>query len=107
MSVGLAAILLVLVLLVAFAAATFFRHALTALAVLVAIPVGLVLRAFMGTSHAVLEIGLIVVFAAVIHTISDTLRLLRTAKRNERRRRLALAARRASARDSRRSRIAA
>jgi hypothetical protein len=107
MSVGLAAILLVLVLLVALAAASFLRHKLTALAVLVAIPVGLVLRAVMGTSHAVLAIGLLVVSAAVIHTIGDTLRLLRTAKRNERRRRLALAARRASARDSDRSRIAA
>jgi hypothetical protein len=107
MSVGLAAILLVLVALVALAAASFLRHKLTALAVLVAIPVGLVLRAFMGTGHAVLAIGLLVVFAAVIQTITDTLGLLRNARRDERRRRLALAARRASARDSRRSRIAA
>src|SRR6266568_263171 len=107
MSVGIAAILLVLVLLVAVAVASFFRHTLTALTVLVAIPLWLVLQAFIGASSAVFAIGLVAVFAALIHTISDTLRQLRTAKRTLRKPRPTLAERRASARRSDRSRIAA
>lgn len=58
MSAGVAAILLVLVVLVAFAVASFFRHTLAALTVLVAIPAGLLLRVFMGTTHPALAIGL-------------------------------------------------
>lgn len=107
MSVGIAAIFFVLVVLVGLAVASFFRHPLAALTVVVAIPVGLVLREFMGTSYAVFAIALLAVFAAVIHTISDTLRLLRTAKRIEREPLPALAERRASTRRSGRSRIAA
>ena len=42
------------------------RLPLAALTVVVAIPVGLVLRAFVGTSYAVLAIALLAVFAAVI-----------------------------------------
>jgi hypothetical protein len=107
MSVAVAAIVLVLVVLVALAVASFFRHTLTALMLLVAIPLGLVLHAVMGTSYTVFAIGLLAVFAAVIHTISDTLRLLRTAKRTGRRAPHAPAARGASTRRSDRSRIAA
>src|SRR5439155_15542526 len=104
MSVGIAALLLVLVVLVALAVASFFRHTLAALTVLVAIPVGLVLRASIGTSYAVFAIALLAVFATVIHTISDTLRLLRSAKRTRRRAPPALAERGASTRRSDRSR---
>ncbi len=75
--------------------------------VLVAIPVGLVLRAVMGTGNTVLTIGLLAAFAAVIHTISDTLRLLRTTKQTGRRARPELAEHGASTRRSDRSRIAA
>ena len=107
MSVGVAVFFLVLVVLVALAVASFFRHALTALMLLVAIPVGLVLHAFMGTSYTVFAIGLLAVFAAVIHTISDTLRLLRTTKRTSRRAPPELGERGASTRRSDRSRIAA
>jgi predicted membrane protein len=107
MSVGIAAIFLVLVVLVALAVTSFFRHTLTALTVLVAIPTWLVLQAFMGTSYAVFAIALVAVFATVIHTISDTLRQLRTAKRTVREPPPALAERRASTRRSGRSRIAA
>jgi hypothetical protein len=107
MSVAVAVFFLVLVLLVALAVASFFRHALTALMVLVAIPVGLVLHAVMGTSYMVFAVGLLAVFAAVIHTISDTLRLLRTTKRTSRRVPPELAERSASTRRSDRSRIAA
>jgi hypothetical protein len=86
-SVGIAATFLVLVVLVALAVASFFRHTLTALMVFVAISVGLVLRAAMGTGYAVFAIALVTVFAAVIHTISDTLRLLRAESATARRRR--------------------
>jgi hypothetical protein len=101
------AFLLVLVVLVALAIASFFRHTLTALTVVVAIPVWLVLQAFMGAGYAVFAIGLLAVFAAVIHTIGDTIRLLRTAQRTNRRAPPALAERPASSRRSDRSRIAA
>ncbi len=107
MSVGIAAMLLVLVVIVALAVASFFRHTLTTLTVLVAIPAWLVLQAFMGASYAVFAIALLAVFAAVIHTIGDTIRLLRTAKRTTRRAPPALAERPASTRRSDRSRTAA
>jgi heme exporter protein D len=104
---GWAVTLLVLVTLVALAAASFFPNMLTALMVLVAIPIGLVLGAFIGAGYAVFAIGLLAVFAAVVHTISDTMRLLLTTKRRHRRRPPARAERGASTRRSDRSRIAA
>jgi len=107
MSVGIAAFLLVLLVLVALAVASFFRHALTVLMVFVAIPAWLVLQAFMGASYAVFTIALLAAFAAVIHTIGDTLRLMRTAKRTDRRAPPVLDERRASNQSSDRSRIAA
>jgi len=99
--------LLALVTLVALAAASFFHNMLTALTVLVAIPVALVLHTFMGTTYTVFAIGLLAIFAAVVHTISDTMRLLLTAKRTRRRVPPALAERDASTRRPDRSRIAA
>jgi hypothetical protein len=107
MSIGMAAFLLVLVVLVALAAVSFLRHTLAAVAVLVAVPAGLVLNALMGATYAFFAIALAVVFVAVIHTIGDTLRLLRNARRTDRRIPPALAERRESARSSARSRIAA
>jgi hypothetical protein len=107
MSIGMAAFLLVLVVLVALAVASFFRHTLAALTVFVAIPAGLLLRVFLGTTHTVLVIGLGAVIVALIHTIGDTLRVLRTAKRTQRRPMPAHGERGASTRRSGRSRIAA
>src|SRR5437899_1801560 len=107
MSVGIAAFLLVLVVLVALAVASFFRHTLAALTALVGIPVWLVLQALIGIGYAVLAIGLLVVFTAVIHTISDTLRLLQGAKRIDRRAPPAFEEGRASTRHRDGSRIAA
>jgi ABC-type multidrug transport system fused ATPase/permease subunit len=107
MSVAMAAFLLVLIALVVLAAASFFRHSLTALAVLVAIPVGLVLQALIGIGSAVAVMGLLVVAGAVLHTIGETLRLLRAAKRTDRRVPPVIAERSASTRRSDRSRIAA
>jgi uncharacterized membrane protein YqjE len=106
MSVAMATFLLVLIVLVALAIASFFRHTLTALMVLVAIPVAVVLNGLIGTTYAVFTIGLVAVFAALIHTIGDTLRQLRGAKRI-REHRPALVEPRTSTRSSDRSRIAA
>jgi hypothetical protein len=106
-SVGIAAFLLVLLVLVALAVASFFRHPLAALMVLVAIPAWLVLQAYMGASYSAFTIALVAAFAAVIHTIGDTLRLMRTAKRTDRRASPVLAERRAPTRHSDRSRKAA
>jgi xanthine/uracil permease len=107
MSVGMAAFLLVLVVLVVLALASFFRHTLAALTVLVAIPAGLLLRVFMGTTHAILMIGLAAVAIALIHTIGDTLRVLRTATLPDRRSANAIGERPTSTDRSDRSRIAA
>lgn len=81
MSAAWAVVLLVLVAVVALAVASFFQNTLAALGVLVAIPIGLLLHALMGTGFAVFAIGLLAVSVALLHTIGDTLRLLRTAKR--------------------------
>jgi hypothetical protein len=105
--VSVAAFLLVLVVLVVLAVASFFRHTLAALSVLVAIPVWLVLQALIGIGYAVLAIGLLAVFVAVIYTISDTLRLLRGAKQTDRRVPPAFEEGRASTRHRDGSRIAA
>jgi len=107
MSVGIAAFLLVLVVLVALAVASFFRHTLAALLVFFGIPFWLVLQALVGAGYALGLIGLLAVFVAVIHTISDTFRLMRGAKRIDRRAPPTLAERRASTRHSDRSRRAA
>ena len=107
MSVAMAAFLLVLVTLVACAAASLFRYGLAALLVLVTIPVAVVLHGFIGTTYAVFGIGLLAVFAAVIHTITDTMRLLLSAKRTGRRAPPALGEHSGSTRRSDRSRIAA
>jgi hypothetical protein len=106
-SVGIAALLLVLVVVVALAAASFFRHTLVALTLLVAIPIWLVLQALIGIGYAVFAIGLLAVFLAVIHTIGDTLRMMRAAKRTARRAPPVLADGRAPTRASDRSRVAA
>jgi hypothetical protein len=108
MSVGIAALLFVLIVLIAVAVASFFGHMLAVLVVLGAIPFGLVLQALGGTSYAVFGLVLLAVSAAAIHTVVDTFRLLGTAKRTERRYRPAPAERRRSTRRiSHRSRIAA
>ena len=62
---------------------------------------------FAGLGLAVFAIALLAVFAAVIHTIGDTIGLLRTAKRTNRRAPPALAERPGSTRRSDRSRTAA
>jgi hypothetical protein len=85
MSVGVAAFLLVLVVLVAFGAASFFQHKLAALLVLLGIPLVIVLTALVGAGSAVFAIGLLAIATLLIHTISDTLSRLRAANRAARR----------------------
>src|SRR5580765_2417517 len=85
MSPGLALFLLVLFVLVALAGASFFRHTLAVLVVFLALLLGLVLKAAFGTGVSVFAIGLLAAAIAVIHTIADTLRLLRATNRPTRR----------------------
>jgi hypothetical protein len=107
MSAGIAVSLLVLFVLVALAVASLFRHTLAALTVLVAIPAGVLLRVFMDTTHTVLTIGLAAVVVALMHTIGDTLKVLRTATLTDRRRPNPIVERQSPTGRSDRSRIAA
>ena len=107
MSPGLVLFLLVLFVLVALAGASFFRHTLAVLLVFLALPLGLVLKAAFGTGVSLFAIGLLAAAIAVIHTIADTLRLLRAANRPTRESSAALAQDRAEKSPSERSRIAA
>jgi hypothetical protein len=100
MSLGVALLLFVLFVLVAIAGASFFRHTLVVLVVL--------LQAAFGTGVSVFAVGLLAAVVAVIHTIADTLRLCRAAQRPRRRPARDLAApERAPRSQSDRSRIAA
>jgi hypothetical protein len=107
MTVGIAALLFVLIVPIAVAVASFFRHTLAVLAILGAIPFGLVLHALGGTGYAVFGLVLLAVSAAMIHTVVNTFRLLGTAKRTKRSSTPSLAERRRSGRRADRSRIAA
>jgi hypothetical protein len=86
-SPGLALFLVVLFVVVALAGASFFRHTVAVLLVFLALPLAAAI--------------------AVIHTIADTLRLLRAANRPTRESSPALARDRAEKSQSERSRIAA
>ena len=101
--IGMAVSVLVLVALVALAGASFFTNLLTAVLVSLGIPVAVLLHALVGTLYAAFAIAALAILAALIHTITDTLRLMREAKRTTRRRRQA----RAQRREADRSRIAA
>ncbi len=107
MSIGLAIFLLVLFVLVALACASFFRHTVTALFVLLALPLGLVLQALLGTGYTVIAIGMLSAAGALVHTIADTVRLLRAANRTSRRTSTRLAPHPEAAPQPDRSRIAA
>jgi fumarate reductase subunit D len=93
--------------LVALAGASFFRHPLAVLLLFLALPLGLLLGAAFGTGVSVFAIGLLAAVIAVIHTIADTLRLLRAANRPTRKSSPTLAHDRAEKSRSERSRIAA
>jgi hypothetical protein len=76
-------LLVVLVVVVALAGATFFEHRLTALLVLLAVPVGILLDAAYGIGVTFI-LGLSTVFSLLALTISDTSRQLRAASRPRR-----------------------
>lgn len=107
MSLGVALLLLVLFVIVALACASFFRHTLAALVVLLALPLGLLLQAAFGTGVSVFAIMLLAAVVALIYTIADTLRLCRAAQRPRRAPAPELARERAAKSRSDRSRIAA
>ena len=79
MSVGVALLLFVLYAFVALACASWFRHMLAVALLLLALPVTIVLYAALGSAMTVFALGVLVLSAVLIHTISDTLRELRTA----------------------------
>ena len=105
--VGAPVIVLLLVALVALAVASFFTNMLAAVLVSLGIPVAVLLHALVGTLYAAFAIAGLAILVALIQTITDTLRLMREAKRTTRRRRQARARRRAARPHSDRSRIAA
>jgi hypothetical protein len=96
--------LFVLVVIIAVAIATFFPRKVTATCALLGIPIALFLNAALGGLYALLLVVVGVMVALLLHTVSDTYRLLRAA---ERRPRYAAPERRAPTRRSERSRIAA
>ena len=106
MSVGIGALLLVLVVLVAVAGASFFQHPLTVLLVVLALPPVVVLREVGGSGLMAFAIGLLAVVMVLIHTINDTLRQVRAARRVRRRTAQPHARHQAPRRSSERSRAA-
>lgn len=106
MSILITVFLFVLLMLVAVAGVSFVQHKVVALLVLLALPFCVVLQTLRGTVYAVFVVGLLATGVAVIHTISDTLRLLRAANRKSRRDQQTRAHRRVRSR-SERSRSAA
>jgi uncharacterized metal-binding protein len=96
--------LFVLVVIMAIAIATFFRRKVTATCALLGIPAALFLNTALGGLYALLLVVVGVLVTLVLHTISDTYRVLRAAERKPRR---VTPERRTPARGSERSRIAA
>ena len=83
MSFG-AVILVVLVMLVALAAASFFQNMVVALLVLLGLPLVVLLHALVGSFATMFTVAALVIVAALIHTITDTLDMVRSAKRPRR-----------------------
>jgi hypothetical protein len=98
-------LVMVLFVLVALAAASFFRHMLAAFVVLLALPVLVLLHALFGTFYAVFALAGLAIFSALVQTITSSLSLLRQA--NTPRVRSLPSERHRSSRRSSRRRIAA
>jgi hypothetical protein len=81
-----AVILLLLMALVALAAASFFPNMLTALLLVLGLPIVLLLHPLIGSLFTVFGVASLAILAALIHTIDDTLSRVRAAKRTSRRR---------------------
>jgi hypothetical protein len=99
-------VLALLFLLVALAAASFFRHKLATFLVLLTLPVVVLLHALIGTFYAAFAVAGLVIVAALIQTITSSLTLLREANAAPTRALKTVQAQ-GSARRSSRSRIAA
>ena len=76
--------LFVLVVMMALGAATFFPRKLTALCALLAVPSALVLNSVVGGLYTVLLFVVAGILVALLHTISDTVTLLRAGEREPR-----------------------
>jgi hypothetical protein len=100
------ALVIVLFLLVALAAASFFQHMLAAFIVLLSIPVLVLLHAVVGTFYALFTLAAFAIFVALIQTITSSLALLREANTRPHRLPRPAEPQRATRRSSR-SRIAA
>ena len=96
--------LFALVVIIAVALATFFRRKVTALTALLGIPIALFLNTALGGLYALLLVVVGVLVTLVLHTISDTYRILRAVEHKPRR---VPPERRSATRRSERSRIAA
>jgi hypothetical protein len=83
--IGAALLVLVLIAVVALAVASFFTNMLAAVLVSLGIPAAVLLHALLGTLYAAFAIAGFAILAALIQTITDTLRLVREAKRTTRR----------------------
>ena len=97
----------VLVVVVAVGAATFFRRKLAAMCALLALPIALVLHFTAGGVYALLLLALAGILVALLHTISDTVGLLRGMDPDPPAPRYMSAEQRSRARRAERSRIAA
>ncbi len=73
---------LLLVVMVTLAAASFFRHMLAAAVTLTAVPVSVLLFALVGVYDTVFVFATLAIVACVIRTITDTFRLARTPGRS-------------------------
>ena len=71
---------LLLVVMVTLAAASFFRHMLAAAVTLTAVPVSVLLFALVGVYDTVFVFATLAIVACVIRTITDTFRLARNAR---------------------------
>lgn len=69
---------LLLVVIVTLAAASFFQHMLAATVTLTAVPVSVMLFALVGAYDTVFALATLAIIGCLIHTITDTFRLART-----------------------------
>jgi hypothetical protein len=99
--------LLVLVVIVALAAASFFPHMLAAVVTLLAVPAAVLLHALIGLFYTAFAIAAFAILVCLLQTITDTLALLSASARTNARTPQSLAARDAQTRRPKRSRIAA
>jgi hypothetical protein len=73
---------LLLVVTVTLAAASFFPHMLAAAITIIAVPIAVLLFALVGVYDTLFVLATLAIVACLIHTITDTFRLVRTPGRS-------------------------